>query len=160
MNTAAFTSALSHFSADWLLIGAVALAMVLYSLWRSSTPAVTIALCAPLTLILSEALPHAQILGPVSQQFGTNSAILFLAVFVVLFLLVYRITASFSEGGGVLEALLAGLSSTAILALVWIQVPALQSLWHFGPQIQNIFGETYRFWWLLVAYAALAFARG
>jgi hypothetical protein len=143
------------------MIAILAALFVMLSVWRGSAVAVTLTLAAPLALLVTQALSSAAFLGSVAQQFptGTPQALLFLAVLIAVSILIHRITSSFSDGGGMLTSLVAGLAVTAVLIVVWIQVPALQSLWHFGPQVQAVFGAAYRFWWLLSALLALAFVR-
>jgi len=62
-------------------------------------------------------------------------------------------------GGQPLQAVFAGIAVTALVVLAWIQIPALDAVWHFGDQVQAAFAESYRFWWLIVSLAALAFAK-
>ena len=152
----------THLPVDWIIIGVLVIVIAFDAIRSGSARAATLALTAPLTLLLFGALSHAAIAGPVVAQFSAVSAqmLLFGAVFVVTFLFMSRIVDSFSGNGGVLQGLLAGIAGTVVLLVISLQVPALQTLWHFGPQVQLIFGEAYRFWWLLVAFAVLAFVRG
>ncbi len=155
------TSLLAHWPTDWILLGAFAVFVALDALRSGSARAATLALAAPLSLVLVDALPQTFLAGSLSQQFAAPAAqvVLFALIFGVLFLLIHRIVYSFSENGGVLQALIAGVAATAAVAVVWLQIPALQSLWQFGPQAQLVFGEAYRLWWLIGAYTALAFVR-
>lgn len=162
MNIASLPISSSTLSIDWILVGVLVVIIALDAIRSGSARAASIALATPLTLLLFEALPHAIIIGPIVAQFSGASAqtLLFAAIFVVTFLFIYRIVDSFSGNGGAIQAVVAGIAATAVVLVVWLQVPGLQSLWHFGSQMQVIFGEAYRFWWLLAAYAGLAFARG
>jgi len=161
MNIASFPISSAYFSIDWILIGVLVVVIALDAMRSGSARAGSIAIAAPLALLLSGAVSQAAFIGSVVGQFSGASAqaLLFGAIFIVTFLFVNRIVDSFSGSGGLVQATFAGIAATAVLLVVWLQVPGLQSLWHFGPQIQMIFGEAYRFWWLIVAYAALAVVR-
>ncbi|MBI4090795.1 MAG: hypothetical protein HY422_02120, partial [Candidatus Komeilibacteria bacterium] len=63
------------------------------------------------------------------------------------------------EEGLTIQAAIAGVAAAGVVVTMWVATPPLQSLWQFGPQVQEIFGETYRFFWLISAFAALAFVR-
>lgn len=153
-------SSLGAHSTDWIVLGVFA-AIVAFDAYRSgSGRAIALALAFPLTLYLMTALSGAAILGPLTKQFasGTAQSILFALLCVALFLAVYRMTFRYGNGG-IVQALLSAIALTAVVAVVWLQVPGLIALWHFGPQIQAVFGDTYRFWWIAGAYSALAFTR-
>jgi hypothetical protein len=161
MNLGSLSALSAHWPVDWIVLGALAAIVALDAMRSGPARASTLAVVAPLSLVLISALPQAFLLGAISQQFSQPAAqvLLFAVVFGVLFMLVHRIIFSFSENGGPLQALIAGVAGAAVVAVVWLQVPALQSLWHFGPQVQMVFGETYRLWWLFIAYLGLAFIR-
>ena len=77
-----------------------------------------------------------------------------------MYILVGSIGISYgSESGRPLQAALGGIAAAAIIIVVWMGMPVLNDLWNFGTQVQSIFGEAYRFWWLIGSYAALAFVR-
>ena len=147
---------------DWIVLFAVAV-FVAFDVLRSGTSrAVALAFALPLATILSQSITGSKFLGPVTAQFSSPllQAALFLIILIALFILVNRITSRFGEGSSQpIQALLSGLAVAAIGAVIWTQVPALDSIWHFGQTTQLIFGEAYRFWWLIVAYIALAFVR-
>ncbi len=121
-----------------------------------------LSLAFPLAALLMQSLPQAFILGDVADQFSTPlmQALLLGVVFVSLYILIGRIGLSWGgEEGLAIQAAIAGVAASGIVVTMWIATPPLQSLWHFGPQVQEIFGETYRFWWLLGSFAALAYLR-
>lgn len=156
------TNLFTHWPTDWIIIGAIAVFIALDTLKNGGTRASALALSLPATLFVLEALPRALFIGAISKQFSTPvlQAVLFGIVFVTLYILIYRIIGFYSTSTGApVEALLTGLAATAILVVVWLQVPALDSLWHFGTQVHAVFGEAHRFWWLAASYLALAFAR-
>jgi hypothetical protein len=161
MNLGSLSGVIAHWPTDWIIIGAFAAVIALDTMRSGSARAATLALVAPLSLLMVNMVPQAFIAGQVSQQLTAPAAqvLLFAVIFGVLFLVIHRIIFSFSENGGPIQALIAGLSATAVFVVVWLQVPALESLWHFGPQVQLVFGEVYRLWWLIGAYIALAFVR-
>lgn len=153
---------LTHWPTYWIIIGAIAVFIAFDTLRNGGTRATTLALALPAALFVLEALPKALFIGGVANQFSTPvmQAVLFGIVFIALYLLVYRIVGLYSTSSGApIEALMTGLAVSVILLVVWLQVPGLDSLWHFGSQVQAVFGEAYRFWWLAASYLALAFAR-
>lgn len=155
------SSLLAHWPIDWILIGACAAFIALDAVRSGSARAAALALALPATLLFLDALPHATLPEMVLKQLSTHAGqlIVFAVLFALLYIAIHRMIFGFSGGGEVIQALITGLAATIVLVVVWLQVPALDSLWHFGPQVQAVFAESYRFWWLIVAYAALAFAR-
>jgi hypothetical protein len=150
-------------SLDWIVLVVLAVLIAADSLRSGLSRATALALAFPLALAILNYLPDAQFMGGLEQQLP--SALLKVAfdaaLFVVVFICMYRIVDTFSaDSNRPLQALLAGLAAVSIAVVVWLQIPALDSVWHFGPQIQTLFGAAYRFWWLLAAYIALAFAQG
>jgi hypothetical protein len=162
MNLSSVSSLAAHWPTDWIIVSALVI-LIAFDAYRSgSGRATALALALPLTLVLTNTLPAAFLLGSVTEQFSAPSAqaVIFGVVFIALFLMLYRIVYSFSGGGEIGPAFLCGMSATAVVMAVWLQVPGLQSLYHFGPQVESIFGELYRFWWFVAAYFMLAMARG
>ncbi len=146
---------------DWIIIGAFAAFMALDALRSGSTRAAALMLSLPAALLVTNALQGSFFLGPLSAQFTAPNAQagIFVAIAIFLYLAVHRAIFSFSDSGGVVQALIAGLAVAVVFVVVWLQVPALQSVWQLGPQVQAVFSETYRFWWLIASYVALAFVR-
>lgn len=162
MDLSSISGLLTHWPTDWILIGAVAVFIAFDTLRNGGTRAATLVLALPATLFVLETLSRALFLGNLAGQFSTPvlQAVLFGIVFVAFYILIYRIIGFYSTASGApIEALMTGLGATAILLVVWLQVPALDALWHFGSQVHAVFGEAYRFWWLAASYLALAFAR-
>ncbi len=161
MDFPAWGTIFSHWPVDWFIIGAVAAFLALDALRSGSARAASLAVSLPVTLFVLEALPKALFVGPMIAGLTSPSEqlIIFVVLFVATYIATHRIIFTFSGGGGVIQALIAGIAAAAVLVVVWLQVPGLQSIWHFGDQVQAIFGEAYRFWWLVLAYAGLAFVR-
>ncbi len=156
-------SLLAHWPTDWIIVGAVTVFIAFDTLRSGGTRASALALALPATVLILEAVPHASGIGALAQRLSTPvlQVLLFVALFVALYILTYRIIGFFSAAsGGPVQALFCGLGATAILMAVWVSMPELSALWHFGPQVQAVFSEPYRFWWLLGGYGAIAFARG
>ena len=108
------------------------------------------------------ALPKTAFLASVIGKFGapTLQAALFAAILVILCIFLYRIVpASFGSGALPVQGLAAGLAVTIVLAVVWLQISALVSLFAPSQVVQTVFGPTYAIFWLLVIYGALAFVR-
>lgn len=147
---------------DWIIIGAFAIFAAFDALRSGARRICTLALALPPSALLFVVLPNTVVLGSVAAQFSTPllEAVLFLIIFAIVYILIGRIGLSWGgEAGQTIQAALAGVAAATIVAVFWLQVPALDTLWHFGPQVQLIFGEAYRFWWLMASYAALAFVR-
>ena len=88
------------------------------------------------------------------------AATLFGILFVAFFIITYRIIGSYGMTGAFpVQATLGGIAAAIIVLVFWLQIPALDTLWHFGPQVQAVFAEKYRLLWIIGAFLALAFAR-
>ncbi|MDO8521925.1 MAG: hypothetical protein Q7S08_01410 [bacterium] len=152
----------SHIPIDWIIIAVFAIIVAFDAMRSGSGRATSFALSLPATLFIVAELPHAKFLSGVTEQFTSSvlKALLFGIVFVVTYILVRRMSApDATDSGQIIQAIVAGIAATAVAIVVWLQVPELQSVWHFGAQIQAIFGEAYRFWWIAGSFAALAFVR-
>lgn len=152
---------LSHWPTDWILIGAFAVFVALDALRSGSARSASLVLSLPATLLVMNAVPQSFFLGPLTAQFTAPIVQIgtFAVVFVVLYIAAHRIIFSFSDGGGVIQALIAGAVAAVVVVVIWLQVPALDSVWHFGDQVQLVFGPAYRFWWLIAAFIGLTFTR-
>lgn len=160
-----YTLVANFFSAlptDWIIIGAFAIFAAFDTLRSGARRACTVALAFPVTTFVITLIPQTIILGPVvadaaSPYLGT---IVFGVVFVVLYVLIGRFDFAWGDDAGMtIQAAIAGVATAAIVVTFWVATPALDALWHFGPQIQEIFAEGYRLWWIIGSYAALSFVR-
>ena len=161
MNFDALGGVLAQWPIDWILIGAFAAFAALDAIRSGPTRATSLMLSLPAALLLVGNLPNALFIGPLVAQFTTPlaQAGIFAVVTVTLFFVIHRVIFTFSNGLGPVQALVVGFAATAVLLIVWLQVPGLDGLWHFGDQVQAVFGSAYRFWWLAASYVALAAVR-
>lgn len=162
MDFASTTSYLTSVPADWFIIGVFALLMIVDALRVGAGRIGAFAIAFLIAPFVVTALGHALFVGGLIANLSTPvlQAIVFGVVFVALFLLLRRTFNDYGETGGQpLQAVFAGIAVTALVLLAWIQIPVLEAVWHFGGQVQAAFAEPYRFWWLIVSLAALAFAK-
>ena len=165
MNLASFSSfsaLVTVWQTDWIIIGAFAALVALDALRAGSSRAAALSLAMPLSVFAFSELSQTIPIAPFLTQFSAPiaQAVLFGIIVAVLFLFIKRILGMWGDNSeGPLQALLAGIACAGVAATVWLQIPALDSLWHFGPQVQLIFGEAYRLWWLVGAAAILAYVR-
>lgn len=162
MDLGSVTSFFAAVPTDWILVAIAAVLFMVDAIRVGAGRVAALGFAAVFAVLASAALQKAAFLGAISTQFATPvlQAVLFGVLLVLLFLLVRRITIDYSEmGGQPIQALFAGGAVAALVLVAWVQIPALSSVWNFGPQIHAVFGEAYRFWWLIGSFAALAFAR-
>lgn len=164
MNLEAVTGAFTGVPYDWFAIGGFLLLIALDSLRSGIGRACAIALALPMATLLYALVPSTVGLGAVSvlnaspnMQLATFGAIAF-----ITYLIVRRIALEYIESGTgePIQALLAGGAATAVLIVVWMQLPMTGDIWQLSAKIQGVFSEQYRLFWLAGSYVALAFARG
>ncbi len=147
---------------DWVLVGLTAILLVLFTLRAGTRVAFTLALSFPVVAFVLGALSNTAFLSTLTSQLTGSAAHLGLAlgVFFLVSILVFRILGSgFVRSALPLSALLSGLAATVITVVFLNQILGSNPIWHFGPQVQAIFGSAYRLWWVLGSYMVLAFAR-
>lgn len=162
MDLGAVTSFFSSLSIDWLILGAITIFVALDAL-RSGTGRAAAVLCAlPASLLLWKALPSAFFVGNfidgLPQSWGP--LVVFVVIVVAMYVLSRQIigdASSFSSGP--LQALIAGVAVTAVLTVIWLQMPQLSNIWDFGQSIESLFAGKWSFYWLLASFGALGFAR-
>ena len=161
MNFEAIISACTAIPADWLVLRALAIFAAFEIVRAGARRVCTLALAIPLGTVFFLASEKAMFIGGIISQFSGPVEAILLGVFVVVgYFLIARIGLSWGgESGQAIQAALGGVALAAILATIWVATPALQELWPFGATSQEIFGESYRLWWLLSAYASLAYVR-
>ena len=156
------TSFFSHLPLDWVLIGLLGIFLVIITLRAGPRLAGALALSFPVVAFVLTTIPSTAFVGGISGQLSAPlpQLILSLVVFVAVFFLVLRMVGQNIGGGALpLSALLCGLSATAVMVVALNQVLGSNPFWHFGPQVQAIFGPAYRLWWVLGSYIVLAFTR-
>jgi hypothetical protein len=161
MDLTSVTGLFLHMSFDWLLLIGAGLLAFLDSMRGGSARAVALSLSLPLTYLLMALAPKAQLVAGMQGQLSSSlaQALFAAAVLFVCFLLLYRMTDTFVSEGGFLQSLAGALGLAALLGLFWALIPGFAAVYEPSAQMQGIFAEPYRFWWLLAALAALAFSR-
>ncbi len=159
---ALFPAWVSHLPLDWVFIVLFALLFAFDALRSGSGRAAVLGLALPISEFIFNLLPHTAFLGKILASLSSPvaQAAIFLLIFGLIYVLTYRLVDTFSNASrGFLLALLSGISASIITAVMWLQEPALQVIWHFSPLVQSIFGAPYALFWLLGAYLILAFVR-
>lgn len=147
---------------DWIIIGSFAVIMLVDALRVGSARISTLAIAAIISLLVQDTVTSAAFFGPVAAQLSTPvlQAAFFGIMYILTYILVRRIFIDYGElHGQPLQAIFAAIAVTALIVVVWLQVPALTAVWNFGDQVRSVFSEAFRFWWLLLGLAALAFAK-
>ena len=159
MNFGGAASAFSQIPIDWLIIAVFFITVTVDAVRAGSVRACAFALSLPVSFFLFQLIPQTIVLGPLTAAFQSpiEKAVIFLILEVVLFVCVHQMLFSYDRYSSVFSAVVAGLSATVVVLVIWIQIPALQSLWHFDGQVQTIFGGSYSFLWLIASYLGLAF---
>lgn len=144
---------------DWILLLVLG-ALTAFDAYRSGTGrACAIVLALPSALLLFELLPTAVIAGALaSVSTPVFDGFLFLILAGGMYLLVRRMDVSYGTGSFI-QAVIGGAAVMAAIAVVWLEVPALDSVWHFGEEVRAVFSESYRLWWLAGSFLAVAFVR-
>lgn len=145
---------------DYLFLGGFTVLVALDALRSGIGRAAALALAAPVAAFLfSYAREATAIGGMLSSPILEAGA--FLALIVIAFFLIQRMGMEYiGSGGQPLQAALAGIAVTIIGTVAWMHIDALRTVWEFSTHVQALFAEQFRLFWLLGAYAALAFARG
>ncbi len=147
---------------DWVLIVAFIIIVTFVALRYGSAHAASWVLALPLAGLFYHEIPNTAFLATFIEKVSTPmyQAIFFGVIFVILFFLIYRMVHSYSApASGIIEAVACGVGSALVTLVVWVQVPALAFVWHFGPTIQTLFGTPYALFWVLASFALLAFVR-
>lgn len=158
---AAYIPAIS-FSTDIIVLCVLAAVFLFDSLRTGTTKATALTLSLPIALLLYQYTTQAALIAPFAARITTPSlsVALYAAILFVVFLAFYRITdGRASDSAYPVQAMAATVAGVIMFSIVWQLIPMATDLWNFGPMLQNIFGEAYRFWWLLVALFALAVSR-
>ena len=149
---------------DWFILGFIGLGIALDSVRTGIGRACALSLALPLAGVFSSFFAKAALISSLGATVNsaTGQAIIFGILALASYLLVRRMGLEYIDSGmgEPIQSLLAGAATAIVVAVVWLSTPGLVPLFHIGPQVGAIFAESYRLWWLLAAYLALAFARG
>jgi hypothetical protein len=159
MNFGASFSAFSHIPIDWLIIGIFFVVVFTDAVRAGSIRAAAISLSFPLSAFLYQMIPQTTLFSTISGQFSSSldQALLFAILEAVVFVCVHQMLSSFNAYASIFSATVSALCATVVVLVIWTQMPVLQSVWHFDSTIQVIFGASYRLFWIIASYLALAF---
>jgi hypothetical protein len=148
---------------DWIVLSVIVIVVALDSLRSGIGRALAVSVALPLTYLLFT-LADSAFLTWAQGLFSTPfmQVAVFAALFVAVYVLVRRMGLDYVDSGmgEPVQAILAGVATAVVFVCIWLQEPVLGNLWQMSGQIVTAFSEQFRLWWLLGAYAALAFARG
>lgn len=157
----AVTASFAHLSVDWLFMGALFVLATFDGYQSGGARAASVALSALVSALLLALVPETALISGMSQGIVNGDAIVFGVLFVLLYLLIRRITEGMGFGlSGIISAVLCGFGTVAIVMSVILATPALSSLWEFGPIVQQLFSPAARLYVIVAGLAALSFARG
>lgn len=146
---------------DWLIVVIVMLVSAIDSAWAGASRSIAFALGFPLALFLYAAAAQAFLLSSALDQVTTPiaQAIAFGCILAASWFATYRLFSVFDAPLSFPMAFLTGISLAVITVVYLLATAPLQSLVHLSPSIHMVFGDVYRFWWLVLSYFALAFVR-
>ncbi len=159
---ALFPSWLLNIPLGWIVVVIIVLLLSFDAMRSGPGRAVVLAIASPISIFLFEILPQTFLVGKMFTALSASFVIagIALAIYIVIYLLLHRMTATFSGlSTGLLNSLLAGISGTIAFIILWLQIPALVSLWNPGSQIDALFGLPYALLWFLGSFLVLAFVR-
>ncbi|MEK7155561.1 MAG: hypothetical protein AAB734_01645 [Patescibacteria group bacterium] len=148
---------------DYFLLGAVAVVVALDTMRSGIGRAAALAVALPVALLLHSLLGTTAFIGNIAAlDSGMMQAAVFGAILALSYLLVRRMGLEYVDGGmgQPIQSLIAGVALAVIFAVIWQESAVLGVLWQFDSPVTSLFAGSYRLFWLLGAYAALAFARG
>jgi len=148
------STVVTSLSLDVIII-LVALAFFLvFALWRGKSRGISILLSVYLSGFILSVFPYWDLL---IADISTNSAVIKLVVFGVIFVFLYSVLkaivfANFPESIFLkwLEAFLLSIGTTALLLFNWHSVLADNTLYSFSPKITDILSSQVWFFWVLV----------
>jgi len=152
----------AHISIDLIIIAICVVLFTVDALRSGAAHATVLAVAFPVAMLFSNLLPHTYIVGGMLSKLSIAilPTIIAVAALVIAFILINRMMSMFgSYSAGLFYSFLTGISATIVVIVMWLQTPALHTLWSFGPQIQTTFGSAFALAWLIVAFLILAFVR-
>ena len=162
MDVASIGSSFSVVPADWIILGALVGLGALDAYRVGSARIGAIGLSLLVTTMVFNASKKAIVLGPLmnSSKLQYTEALSFAALALLLFFLMRHVTIDYSlDGLNPISSLFASAATAAVLLVVWINTPALDSIWHFSSLLHSAFAEAYVMWWIIGALAILAYMR-
>ena len=147
---------------DWVILALFAVVVTIITLRFGTQYAVAFSLAAPLTIFIYNALPWTAFVGSYTTHLVNPSVQGAVAggMFVGLGILIFRMMPrNLLTGAFPIQAILSGIATAIVLVVALLQLPALQVFVPLSPLIHTIFGPSYNIFWMLAAYAALAFSR-
>ncbi|HUO50754.1 MAG TPA: hypothetical protein VMU25_04300 [Candidatus Paceibacterota bacterium] len=152
-------SALSIIPTDWIIIACAFILIAADALRGGSMRAASIALALPIALYLFSSIPQTFFLGNFAKQLSNPyaQAGMFAFLAAIIFICIHQMILTFDISSSFTSSAISALAAVILILVVWVQLPALGQIWHFGPLIQSIFGEQYRAFWIVGSYLALAF---
>jgi hypothetical protein len=148
---------------DWFILGGILIVIALDTLRSGLGRAVALSIALVGAVVLHALIGKTIFVGSLDALSSPMiQGVVFGVIVVALFFLIRRMGLDYVESGmgEPIQAILAGAATAIVLAVIWLQIPELNALWQLGSQAQAIFAEQFRLFWLLGAFAALAFARG
>ena len=149
---------------DLVVFGGIIIVIALDGLRSGLGRALAISLALPLSLLMYSLVGKAIVISTLTFLFATPTAeaITFGVIVILMYLLLRRMGFNYIDSGvgEPIQSLLAGAAVAVIFAIVWLQLPILDTFWNFGNNVKAVFSDDFKLWWLLGAYVGLAFARG
>ena len=146
---------------DWLIIGLTFFLITVATMILGPHYGTALSLSLPISAFLFSLMGHTTPLSEIAAQFASPVAriVMFAIILVIVCVCIYRIVSSlFSPSAYPLQALVIGFETTVSLTVFFVQQPLADlPWWHFGPQVQAIFGNAFALWWLLAAYVGFDF---
>jgi len=162
MSIDALTGAFAAVPIDWLVLGILAFIAAVDILRAGARRICVASLALPVALLLFSTMQDAAFVNSFMAQLSAPlvQTALIGGLFVVMYVLISRLGLSWGdESGQVLQAALGGVAFAVIVATFWVATPELAPIWKFGAQASEIFGEQYRFFWILGGYGIFAYIR-
>lgn len=144
---------------DWIIVIAGILLFSFVSVIGGTRHGVAAAIAMSLGPLFLSLVPKTYLLENMTTSGSFHEPLALLIIVTILFLFLIRILPNDVVGADAFAAIACGIACTAIGVIMWISIPALQTVWSFGPHVQAVFAEQYRFWWFLGSFALLAIAR-
>jgi len=150
------------FPTDYLVIFAIFAASSFWAFQGGGIRVAAAVLAFPMTLFVFERINGAAILGE-QLELLSEMPYITMAVFVITFLLMYLLVRSITNDYGginglVLQSLLLGLATTAMMLATWHSLPFLTELWQFSGHITAFFVPEFILGWMAVSFVLVYIA--